>query len=81
MKIVSAKKQHGHVLADLSALVAQSQEHNQRDRMLGYVHRSQMISTARRLYRLAYENKSQMLSAKVVIKSVICHVSSLRLKA
>ncbi len=51
------KAKYGHVLADLSALVAQSQEHNQRDRMLGYVHRSQMISTARRLYRLAYEKQ------------------------
>ena len=51
------KKQYGSVLAELSSLVEQSQEHNERDRMLGYVHRSQMISTARRLYRLAYEKQ------------------------
>ncbi|MBE0362337.1 hypothetical protein PULV_a2948 [Pseudoalteromonas ulvae UL12] len=51
------KKQYGKVLNELSALVAESQQHNERDRMVGYVHRSQMISTARRLYRLAYENQ------------------------
>ncbi|WP_257326580.1 S46 family peptidase [Pseudoalteromonas rhizosphaerae] len=51
------KKQYGKVLNELSALVAQSQQHNERDRMLGYVHRSQMISTARSLYRLAYEQQ------------------------
>ena len=37
--------------------MAQSQEHSERDRMVGYVHRSQMISTARRLYRLAVEKQ------------------------
>ena len=51
------KRQYGSVLAELSSLVEQSQQHNERDRMLGYVHRSQMISTARRLYRLAYEKQ------------------------
>ncbi|TMP77504.1 dipeptidyl-peptidase 7 [Pseudoalteromonas phenolica] len=51
------KAKYGSVLSDLSKLVAESQEHNQRDRMLGYVHRSQMISTARKLYRLAYEKQ------------------------
>lgn len=51
------KAKYGNVLNDLSILVAQSYEHNERDRMLGYVHRSQMISTARRLYRLAYEKQ------------------------
>ncbi|MBH0078993.1 MULTISPECIES: S46 family peptidase [unclassified Pseudoalteromonas] len=51
------KEQYGSVLGELSELIAQSQEHSERDRMLGYVHRSQMISTARRLYRLAYEKQ------------------------
>ncbi|MGB0985586.1 MAG: S46 family peptidase, partial [Pseudoalteromonas spongiae] len=51
------KAKYGNVLADLEALVAESQKHNQRDRMLGYVHRSQMISTARMLYRLAVEKQ------------------------
>ncbi|MBQ4859664.1 S46 family peptidase [Pseudoalteromonas sp. MMG007] len=51
------KEQYGSVLGELSDLIAQSQEHSERDRMLGYVHRSQMISTARRLYRLAYEKQ------------------------
>ncbi|MFY8348946.1 S46 family peptidase [Pseudoalteromonas sp. SSM20] len=51
------KAKYGSVLADLEALVAESQKHNQRDRMLGYVHRSQMISTARMLYRLAVEKQ------------------------
>jgi len=51
------RAKYGSVLSDLSNLVAESQEHNQRDRMLGYVHRSQMISTARMLYRLAVEKK------------------------
>jgi hypothetical protein len=51
------KKQYGKVLNALTELVAQSQQHNERDRMLGYVHRSQMISTARSLYRLAYEKQ------------------------
>lgn len=51
------KNQYGKILDELSALVAQSQNHNERDRMLGYVHRSQMISTARGLYRLAYEKQ------------------------
>ena len=51
------KQQYGDVLNELSALVAQSQLHSERDRMLGYVHRSQMISTARSLYRLAYEQQ------------------------
>jgi hypothetical protein len=51
------KAKYGSVLSDLSKLVAESQAHNQRDRMLGYVHRSQMISTARMLYRLAVEKQ------------------------
>jgi hypothetical protein len=51
------KEQYGSVLGELSELIAQSQEHSERDRMLGYVHRSQMISTARRLYRLGYEKQ------------------------
>ncbi|ALQ10300.1 dipeptidyl-peptidase 7 (plasmid) [Pseudoalteromonas sp. Bsw20308] len=51
------KEQYGSILGELSELIAQSQEHSERDRMLGYVHRSQMISTARRLYRLAYEKQ------------------------
>ncbi|GAB0108889.1 S46 family peptidase [Pseudoalteromonas distincta] len=51
------KEQYGSVLGELSELIAQSQEHSERDRMLGYVHRSQMISSARRLYRLAYEKQ------------------------
>ena len=51
------KQRYGNVLNELSALVAQSQEHSERDRMVGYVHRSQMISTARRLYRLAVEKQ------------------------
>jgi len=51
------KEQYGSVLGELSELIAQSQEHSERDRMLSYVHRSQMISTARRLYRLAYEKQ------------------------
>jgi hypothetical protein len=51
------KAKYGAVLSDLSKLVAESQAHNQRDRMLGYVHRSQMISTARMLYRLAVEKQ------------------------
>ncbi|KAA1157338.1 S46 family peptidase [Pseudoalteromonas fuliginea] len=51
------KEQYGSVLGELSELIAQSQKHSERDRMLGYVHRSQMISTARRLYRLAYEKQ------------------------
>ncbi|MBE3675378.1 S46 family peptidase [Pseudoalteromonas distincta] len=54
---VERKEQYGSVLGELSELIAQSQEHSERDRMLGYVHRSQMISTARRLYRLAYEKQ------------------------
>ncbi|MBH0049477.1 S46 family peptidase [Pseudoalteromonas sp. SWYJZ19] len=51
------KEQYGSVLGELSELIAQSQEHSERDRMLGYVHRSQMINTARRLYRLGYEKQ------------------------
>ncbi|MFY8299620.1 S46 family peptidase [Pseudoalteromonas sp. SS15] len=51
------KAKYGSVLTDLNKLVAESQAHNQRDRMLGYVHRSQMISTARMLYRLAVEKQ------------------------
>ncbi|ALO41687.1 S46 family peptidase [Pseudoalteromonas phenolica] len=51
------KSKYGSVLTDLNKLVAESQAHNQRDRMLGYVHRSQMISTARMLYRLAVEKQ------------------------
>ncbi|WP_404390429.1 S46 family peptidase [Pseudoalteromonas phenolica] len=51
------KAKYGSVLSDLSKLVAESQAHNRRDRMLGYVHRSQMISTARMLYRLAVEKQ------------------------
>jgi hypothetical protein len=51
------KEQYGSVLGELSELIAQSQEHSERRRMLGYVHRSQMISTARRLYRLGYEKQ------------------------
>lgn len=51
------KKQYGTVLTELSALVAESLQNSERDMMLGYVHRSQMIRTARSLYRLAYEKQ------------------------
>ncbi|MCG7553308.1 S46 family peptidase [Pseudoalteromonas sp. Of11M-6] len=51
------KAKYGAVLNELSELVAQSQAHYERDMMVGYIHRSQMMSTARKLYRLAVEKQ------------------------
>ncbi|CCQ12626.1 FIG01057071: hypothetical protein [Pseudoalteromonas luteoviolacea B = ATCC 29581] len=51
------KEKYGSVLAELNALVIESQANHERDRVLGMVHRSQMISTARLLYRLAIEKQ------------------------
>lgn len=51
------QQKYGEVLSQLRELVAESQQHYKRDMMVGYIHRSQMMSTARMLYRLAVEQQ------------------------
>jgi len=52
----SRKKQYGEALTELNALIAQSQENQQRDLILAYIGRTNMMGVAKRLYRLANEN-------------------------
>lgn len=51
------QEQYGDTLAQLDALVAQSQEYKHRDLILSYMRYSSLMPTARRLYRLANEKE------------------------
>ncbi|MGB0893379.1 MAG: S46 family peptidase [Parashewanella sp.] len=54
-----AKRQaeYGSTLAELTKLVKQGEEHQERNLLLGYMGYSSMMSSARRLYRLAHEKQ------------------------
>lgn len=47
---------YGQTMAKLDALVKQGQQHQQRDLLLGYIKRTNMLPTAQKLLRLAHEN-------------------------
>ncbi|QOL24487.1 S46 family peptidase [Thalassotalea sp. LPB0316] len=49
------KQKYGRALVKLNELVAQSQEHQQRDMILAYIGRTSMMGVSKRLYRLAHE--------------------------
>lgn len=51
------KAQYSSALKELDSLIAQSQAQTDLDLVLGYMGRSAMLSTARRLYRLAHEKQ------------------------
>lgn len=49
------KQKYGKALAELNELVAQGQENQQRDLIMAYIGRTNMMSVAKKLYRLAHE--------------------------
>ena len=49
------KNKYGNALTELNKLVAQSQENQERDLILGYIGRTNLIGVSKRLYRLAHE--------------------------
>lgn len=49
------KQKYGKALAELSQLVAKSQQGQERDLILSYIGRTNMMVVAKRLYRLAHE--------------------------
>ena len=49
-------QRYGKTLSVLDGLIVQSQQHKERDLILGYMRYTTMLPTARRLYRLANEN-------------------------
>lgn len=50
-------QQYGKTLAELDILIAEGQEYQARDIILGYIGYTTMVPTARKLYRLANEKK------------------------
>ncbi|WP_298442351.1 S46 family peptidase [uncultured Ferrimonas sp.] len=55
---------YGNVTTELSGLIEQSQQHQQRDMILGYLRYNQMFATAQKLYRLANEKQKDDLDRK-----------------
>ncbi|QFU21344.1 S46 family peptidase [Shewanella eurypsychrophilus] len=51
------KAKYGKTLAELDKLIAEGQEHQARDIILGYIRYTTMLPTARKLYRLANEKQ------------------------
>ncbi|BAJ03626.1 S46 family peptidase [Shewanella violacea] len=56
-KTSKRKAKYGETLAELDSLIAEGQEHQARDTILGYIRYSTMMPTARKLYRLANEKQ------------------------
>ncbi|MBE7214957.1 S46 family peptidase [Shewanella benthica] len=51
------KAKYGKTLAELDKLIAEGQDHQARDIILGYIRYTTMVPTARKLYRLANEKQ------------------------
>ncbi|ACA88135.1 S46 family peptidase [Shewanella woodyi] len=51
------QQQYGKTLAELDKLIAEGQENQARDTILGYIRYTTMVPTARKLYRLANEKQ------------------------
>lgn len=51
------KAKYGAAMQDLEALIKEGQQHQERDLLLGYIKRTNMLPTAQKLLRLAHENQ------------------------